>query len=139
MSILSLLLFIIFFLLSLLHLSWSMGSAWGFDASLPVNEDGQRMLNPKKIDSLIVGLGLLFFGFFYLIKSGFIAFDLPSLVVSIASWVIPSIFLMRAIGDFRYVGFTKRIKNTPFALRDTKFYSPLCLAVAIIGFILGMA
>ena len=139
MNVLAILLFTIFLLLSLLHLSWALGSPWGFENALPTNEEGKRMLNPKKIDSLIVGLGLLFFGGFYLILVGIFTLELPPLVVTLASWIIPSIFLLRAIGDFRYVGFSKRIKTTSFAKRDTQFYSPLCLSIAIIGFILGMA
>ncbi len=139
MSILAIVIFIIFLGLSLLHISWALGSKYGFETALPTNEEGKRMLNPKKSDSLIVGLGLLIFGLFYLIKVDLIAFELPSIVLSAASWVIPSIFLLRAIGDFRYIGFTKKIKSTPFAIKDSRYYSPLCLSIAIIGFILGIA
>lgn len=138
MIVLSIIIFVIFLALSLLHISWALGSSWGFEDALPKNEEGKRMLNPKKTDSLIVGIGLLLFGCFYLIKIGIIAIELPSFAMSIASWVIPAIFLFRAIGDFRYVGFSKKVTNTTFAKKDTKFYAPLCLIIASIGFILGM-
>ncbi len=139
MIILSYTLFIIFFALSALHISWGFGSSFGFEDAIPKNEDGKPMLKPKKIDSIIVGLGLLMFGSFYLIKVNVIPLQLPSVVISVANWVIPIIFLLRAIGDFRYVGFTKKIRSTQFARKDTRFYSPLCLTIAIIGFILRMA
>lgn len=135
---LTIILFAIFFILSMLHFSWALGSSWGFEDAIPKNEEGEPMLKPKKIDSMIVGIGLLFFGVFYLIKSELIEFDLPALVMSIAKWIIPSIFLLRAIGDFRYVGFSKKVKSTAFAKKDTKFYAPLCLAIAGIGFALGI-
>ncbi|MEP1034982.1 DUF3995 domain-containing protein [Ekhidna sp.] len=138
MIILSSILFLIFLALSLLHLSWAFGSSWGFEDALPKNEDGKRMLNPKKLDSFIVGFGLLLFGCFYLIKAGIVPFEIPPFVISVASWVIPGIFLLRAIGDFRYVGFSKKVRNTTFAKKDTSFYSPLCLSISVIGFILGM-
>ena len=138
MIILTFILFIIFLALSLLHLSWAAGSSWGFEDAIPKNEEGKWMLKPKKKDSFIVGLGLLMFGLFYLIRADIIEFRLPSFVVSAASFIIPIIFLMRAMGDFRYVGFTKKLKTTTFAKKDTRFYSPLCLGIAIIGFILGM-
>lgn len=37
----------------------------------------------------------------------------------------------RAIGEFRHVGFFKRVRGTRFARLDTIFCSPLCLALAV--------
>jgi hypothetical protein len=48
-------------------------------------------------------------------------------------WAIIVIFLVRAIGDFRYVGFFKKYRNTKFGKNDTKYYSPLCLLIGILG------
>ena len=45
------------------------------------------------------------------------------------------IFVLRTLGDFRYVGFTKRIRNTSFAEWDTKLYSPLCLLMALLALV----
>ena len=53
---LSLILVIIFFILSIIHFNWVRGGTWGFDNALPTNENGERILNPRKIDSLIVNL-----------------------------------------------------------------------------------
>jgi hypothetical protein len=36
----------------------------------------------------------------------------------------------RAIGEFKYVGFFKRVRGSRFARRDTLLYSPLCLWLA---------
>ncbi len=138
MTTLAILLFVIFLLLSLLHFSWGFGGSWGFEDAIPKNEEGKKMLNPKKKDSIVVGLGLLIFGVFYLIKVDVIEFRLPQVIITIAGWIIPSIFLLRAIGDFRYIGFTKKIRSTTFAKKDSRLYSPLCLGISIIGFILGM-
>jgi hypothetical protein len=52
---------------------------------------------------------------------------------------IAIIFLIRAIGDFRYVGFLKKIKNTKFAKKDTKYYSPLCSLISVLAFIIYFA
>jgi hypothetical protein len=41
------------------------------------------------------------------------------------------VLIIRAIGDFKYVGFFKRIKNTPFARYDTQYYAPLCLYLGL--------
>ncbi|TKI67695.1 DUF3995 domain-containing protein [Lysinibacillus mangiferihumi] len=42
------------------------------------------------------------------------------------------IFLIRAIGDFKYVGFFKKIKHSQFARNDTWLYSPLCLFISLV-------
>ncbi|WP_370089317.1 DUF3995 domain-containing protein [Ekhidna sp.] len=137
--ILGALLFTIFLALSLLHLSWALGSAWGFENSLPTTEDGTRILNPKKIDCAVVGGGLLLFAIFYLIKADLISFALPEIVMKAASWVIPIIFLFRAVGDFKYVGFFKKVTSTSFAKRDSSFYSPLCLGIGVIAILTEFA
>lgn len=134
--ILGLILFAVFLALSLLHISWALGNSRGFKSSIPTNENGVPVLNPKKIDSLIVGIGLLLFGVFYLIKSGIVEFDIPTWAYNIFSWMIPILFLLRATGDFKYVGFFKKVKSTDFGKMDSKFYSPLCLAISLIGFII---
>jgi hypothetical protein len=59
---------------------------------------------------------------------------LPSGMLASIGWIIPAIFLIRAIGDFKYVGFTKKVKSSTFAELDTKFFSPLCLVIAALGF-----
>lgn len=130
----SLLLSVIFFLLGMIHFHWAFGGKYGFEHTLPTNEQGKRMLNPRKIDSAIVGLGLVAFGLFYFFQTGLIAVALPGWIIKYVGWIIPSIFLLRAIGDFKYVGFFKKIKQTSFGRRDTKVFSPLCFIIAVVGF-----
>lgn len=129
---------LIFFTLGILHFNWLFGGTFGLEASLPTDEKGKRVLNPKKIDTIIVGLALITFGIFYLVKGQLINFQLPEIVLSYGSWIIPSIFLVRAIGEFKYVGFFKKIKNTTFAKADTKLFSPLCLIISMLGFLLNL-
>ena len=114
------------------------GGTFGFAESLPTKENGERVLNPKRIDSAIVGIGLAAFGIFYLIKPELIAYTLPEWVLKYASWIIPIIFIIRAIGDFKYVGFFKSIKSTDFGKLDTKLFSPLCLLLATLGIIIQL-
>lgn len=138
LTILSFIISVVFFLLAIVHFNWFLGGAWGFDVALPTNEEGKKVLNPKKIDSLIVGLGLFVFGFFFLIKGNIVKFNLPSWMVNYTGWIIVSIFLLRAIGDFKYVGFFKNIKNTKFGKADTNYFSPLCLILALIGVLIEL-
>ena len=136
--ILSILLSLIFIVLAIIHFNWVLGGAFGFDASLPTNANGKRVLNPSKIDSAIVGLGLTVFACFYIYKLGFIKYQLPNWISIFGSWIIPAIFLLRAIGDFKYIGFFKRIHATKFSKLDTNFFSPLCLIISVVGIVIQL-
>lgn len=129
----SILLFFTFSILSGLHFYWVTGGKWALDHAIPTLEDGKKMFAPGALATAVVGFGLLFFAMFYLIQSGLFSVQLPIWLLSALGWGVPSIFLLRSIGDFTYVGFFKRIKNTPFAQKDTQIYSPLCLAIGFVG------
>jgi hypothetical protein len=136
--ILSILLSLILIGLGVLHFNWVFGGKFGFSESLPTKKNGERVLNPKKIDSAIVGLGLVVFGIFYIFKSGLIDYNLPQWILKYGSWIISILFLLRAGGEFKYVGFFKSVKKTDFGKRDTTFFSPLCLAIGIFGIIIQL-
>ncbi|MBJ6367935.1 DUF3995 domain-containing protein [Snuella sedimenti] len=136
--IISIILSLILIGLGLLHFNWVIGGTFGFSASLPTKENGDRVLNPKKIDSAIVGIGLTAFGFFYILKSELIEHNLPEWIMKYGSWIIPIIFILRAIGEFKYVGFFKSVKKTDFGKLDTKFFSPLCLIIGIFGILMQL-
>ncbi len=136
--ILSILLSLILIGLGIIHFNWVIGGKFGFLESLPTKESGERVLNPKKIDSAIVGIGLAAFGLFYVFNSGLMEYNLPEWIMKYGSWVIPVLFLLRAIGEFKYVGFFKSVKNTDFGKLDTKFFSPLCLVIGVFGIIIQL-
>jgi Protein of unknown function (DUF3995) len=50
------------------------------------------------------------------------------------AYLLALVFALRAIGDFRYVGFFKSLGDEPFRSWDTWLFSPLCLAIAIAAF-----
>jgi len=126
----------ILLVLSVIHFYWALGGRWGFDKALPTNMEGKRVLKPNKMESGIVGLGLFLFSFYFLIYGSIVSFELPHWLMTYVIWAITVIFLLRAIGDFKYVGFFKKIRNTEFGRLDTNFYSPLCLFLSISGIIL---
>ena len=128
---------LVFLLLALLHFYWAFGGKWGFSNGLPTTEEGEVVLNPGKIDSIVVGVVLLSFSLYYL-NAIFLFFQLPSGVQKYTGFGITLLFLLRAIGDFKYVGFFKKIKGTSFARRDQRYFSPLCLALSIIALLLAL-
>ncbi|WP_298220898.1 DUF3995 domain-containing protein [Flavobacterium sp.] len=131
--VLSILLSCILIGLGSIHFYWAFGGKFGFARTLPTKITGEKVLNPKKIDCLIVAFVLTLFGVFYAIESGLIVFKLSEWIISYVSWIIPIIFILRAIGEFKFVGFFKSVKETNFGKSDTKIYTPLCLIIGILG------
>ncbi|MEM1337370.1 MAG: DUF3995 domain-containing protein [Bacteroidota bacterium] len=129
----SILLSVILTGLGILHFAWAFGVQFGLAQALPTTENGTRVLHPRKIDCALVGLMLTAFAFFYLVKAGFIPLQLPEEMVRYGNWIIPLLFLLRAVGEFKYVGFFKRIRHTEFGKWDTRLFSPLCLTIALLG------
>ncbi|CAN5510505.1 DUF3995 domain-containing protein [soil metagenome] len=120
----------IFLFLSLLHFHWAFGGRWSWGAAVPSKPDGKLLFNPGMTSSLVVAFGLLLFAFIMLGNSGLWDGVVARRYFQYGGWVISAIFLLRAIGDFRFIGFTKRVKGTPFAINDTRMYSPLCLIIS---------
>ena len=134
-NLISKVLFLILLALSAIHFFWAFGGRWGFNNALPETEEGIKVLNPTFTDSIIVGFGLLIFSVVYLLNKKTFKAKVLTLLRAILLWFIPSIFLLRAIGDFYFVGFFKKIQNTNFAYLDTYFYSPLCFIISLLGFV----
>ena len=138
-TVIAIILFLIFLFISSIHFYWAFGGQWGSDAVLPTRADNNtKVLNPSILPSLIVAFGLLGFGLFILVMSGLISYNIPQWLNNYGLWIIVSIFTLRAIGDFNYVGFFKKIKHTKFGKNDTKYFSPLCLTIGVLTIILEL-
>jgi len=129
-------LIIVFLIISIIHFYWVFGGLKGLNRALPTDEKGKRILNPGKIETSIVGLGLIFFALYYSTKIGIFQIELPKLIVDYSGWIISSIFILRAIGEFKYVGFFKKIRNTEFGKFDTRYFSFVSLTIGIIGILI---
>jgi hypothetical protein len=66
---------------------------------------------------------------FALVKSRFLVFDWPGWLLQLGSWMLITLFATWAIGEFRYIGFFKKVKSSKFARPDTKYYAPLCVLI----------
>jgi len=128
---------VIFFFLASIHIYWALGGKWGENAVVPTNSNGKKLFNPGFIGTFIVALGLLLFMLADLSYSGLIEFELSKNTMHYAILAIGIIFLVRAIGNFNNVGFTRRHTQSVFAKMDTRYYSPLCLFIAIIHLMAG--
>ncbi|MEP3208235.1 MAG: DUF3995 domain-containing protein [Maribacter sp.] len=129
---------IIFSFLSAMHFYWAFGGRWGVDSVIPTAEDSIKALRPPTIATIVVGIVLLSFALFYVTRMGLLTVELASWLFLYTGWVLPAIFLLRVIGDFKYVGLFKKIKSTKFAKADSKYFIPLCAFLAVAGFIVQL-
>ena len=133
MDVLAIFVSITFTFLAMLHFYWAIFGIKNPETLVPAIGSDQRVKTPGKLAAAFVGVVLLGFALVFLNKV-IIYWDFPWLrYVSIGIGVI---FIIRALGDFKYVGFFKTSKNSKFSALDTRYYSPLCLLMGIL--ILGL-
>jgi hypothetical protein len=135
-TIIDLVLAIVFLSLAAIHVYWAFGGKGAAAATVPSNLNNKPIISPGPVDCMVVALGLLGFCVFVLIRSGILLIGLPGWLLNYGLWAIAALFLLRAMGEFKYVGFFKKIKSTQFGQMDTKYYSPLCLLIAVLAVIL---
>lgn len=126
----------IFLLIALIHFNWGFGGRWGYDQSIPTNLYNEKIFNPKTLECFVVGFGLLFFVFIINIRINNIANPFPNWVVNTMMYIIAFIFILRSVGDFKYVGLFKKVKHSVFAKFDNKYYTPLCILISTLTIIL---
>jgi len=132
---------LIFLSISSIHFYWGFGGQWGNGAVIPTKEDNVKAEMPGVVPTFIVAFGLLGFGLVVLMNALELDFKLPfwlEIIRRYGLWFIASIFIIRAIGEFNYVGVFKKYKQTEFGRNDTKYYSPLCLTIGILVIILEL-
>lgn len=128
----------VFACLALVHVYWLVGGRVGQLAAIP-ELDGKPIFEPSAVATLVVAIGLALCAVVIAGTAGVLTLPLSHTVLSWLTRALAVILLLRAIGDFRLVGFFKRIRNSRFGRLDTVVYSPLCLALAIGSAIVGFA
>lgn len=131
-SLIGVLLFLIFICLSAMHFYWGLGGTWGADAAIPTKVNNEKLMNPKLFECFVVAIALMGFGFFILAYSQLISIHLPNWLLFYGAPALALLFICRAIGEFKYIGFFKKVKSTRFGQLDTKYYSPLCLSIGFL-------
>jgi hypothetical protein len=128
----SLALAIVFAALAALHVYWAIagGAAEVASAAIPTRTDGAPLFRPSARSTLAVAAALIAAAVVVLGRGGVFAFDIPAILYRVGAWGLAAVLLLRAIGDFRYVGLFKRERRSAFARWDSAVYSPLC---AVLG------
>ena len=124
--------------LSLIHIYWLFGGRVGKLAAIP-EIDGKPIFEPSAAATLVVAIGLALCAVVIAGTAGILVLPVSHTVLAWLTRALAVVLLLRAVGDFRLVGFFKRIRHTHFARLDTAVYSPLCLVLAIGAAIVGFA
>jgi len=114
--------------ISALHFYWTFGGQFGFKSAGPILE-GEKKFEPGRGITFIVALllGCLAFLAYQLTWP----YQIFSKIIPYAGYLTSIVFIVRAVGDFNYLGFFKKIYNSNFATLDTRVFSPLCLLLGI--------
>jgi hypothetical protein len=114
--------------LAIIHVYWALGRGSG-GASFVPQVNGRPAFVPSSAATLAVAFALAVAASLVAL-TGRLVLDRPVSLARVPCYVLAAIFLARAIGDFRLVGFFKRIRSSRFARLDSLLFSPLCLALA---------
>lgn len=90
------------------------------------------------VAALIIALGLLLLALITIGNKGLFGKYSKDKYFRYGTLVIAVIFFLRAVGDYKFIGFFKTINSTRFAINDTEIFSPLCLFIALLSLIIFM-
>lgn len=126
------LLIVVFAFLSAMHVYWAFGGVVAAAVAVP-EIDGKPAFRPGKAATLVVATGLAALAFLSAILNWPSILDFDHRPYSVAAGGLFScVFALRAVGDFKRVGFFKKLENTKFARFDTLYYSPLSALLSIL-------
>jgi len=121
---------LVFVALAFWHFVMAFQPMSGESAAVP-SVNGRPLFVPSRKATVAVAVVLLVFAALVAATAGIVPLGLPSVVLSWLSYALALGLLGRAIGEFKYVGFFKRVRASKFAKLDTFVYSPLCLLLAL--------
>ena len=127
------LLAVIFAALCGLHLFWAAGGRWGLggaiprEAATPAGQPGPRLFTPGPAATLAVAFGLAIAAAVVLGRSGWLSLPFSPAWLRLGALALGALFLVRAVGESRYLGLFKSVRDTEFARYDTFLFVPLCL------------
>jgi hypothetical protein len=120
----------IFALLSGIHALWAFGVGTGKDAAIPAL-NGRLAFVPSAAATFGVAIALALCALLVAASAGFIMSNVPPAWITWLAFLLAVALVARAVGDFRLVGFFKRVRGTRFARLDSVLYAPLCLVLGV--------
>lgn len=93
--------------------------------------EGRPLFAPRRVPTIAVAVVLLLSAMLVSATAGLLVVRLPGWLLLLLTYALATGLLARAVGEFRYIGFFKRVRGSQFARLDTWLYSPLCLLLGI--------
>ena len=118
------------------HVYWALGGQLGRSAAVPTGS-GRPLFVPSRIGTLAVAAALFVAAWMIAGTAEMVATIVPNAALQILTFAIFILFLARAIGDFRTVGFFAPPGDSAFAARDARLYSPLCAIISGAAFVVA--
>ncbi|MEM7158625.1 MAG: DUF3995 domain-containing protein [Myxococcota bacterium] len=115
--------------IGLIHLYWAARPHIDLSAAIPTEPGGGPVFQPPAWLTAGVGVALLSTATLFTLRALGIAMPGLDLLVIFATLV----FGVRAVGDGRYVGFSKKQRDTRFGQLDDELYTPLSVSFAFGG------
>jgi hypothetical protein len=116
--------------LGLVHIYWALGGRSGSGSAVP-ELSGRPAFEPSRPGTLAVAIALFAAALLIATAGRLLVDPLAPPTVRLLTFCLGAVFLARAVGDFRLVGFFKRVQGSRFARLDTLVYAPLCLILGI--------
>ena len=124
-----------FVALSIMHSFWFLGGKTGLKYAFPNNSKHKKKRHgPAKVVLLLYILLFITMSLFCIAQTDILSGIFNKETIIWGNRITGIIFMARALGSFKYVGFTKTFRGSEFAKLDTFMISPLCLAVAICSY-----
>lgn len=139
MTLISIALSALFVGLAVLHIYWAAGGKWGASAAVPSEANGAIAFTPGVAACLIVSAGFFAIAYLCAARAGLFTAPWPNNYTRVGLLIVAALFLARTIGDRKYMGITRRIRETEFARKDRRFYTPLCGTVCGLLTLLALA
>lgn len=129
--------------LGLVHVFWAAGGKLGFEAVVPTlpvaataagagdAASARPAFTPSRAATFGVAVGLIGIAVLVALRAGLVGTALQNGVLTAAIGLLAVLMFVRAVGDFRLVGFFKKVVGTPFARWDSLVYSPLCVLLGL--------
>ncbi|MGL1934112.1 MAG: DUF3995 domain-containing protein [Fibrobacterales bacterium] len=120
-----------------IHVYWAFGGKWAIDSAIP-SKNGEPLFKPGFGGTLFVALMLIVISTALLIQIRIFSIaQIEKGYVTYFLMAIGIVFIVRAIGDFRYVGVFKKVTDSSFAYWDSRLFSPAFLMMGILIGLVG--
>lgn len=118
-------------IIAVIHVYWALGGRRGAGVAVPQREGRGPLFTPTRRATLAVAALLLGAALLVVARVTYRGDVVPPWTLTTAVATVGMAFALRAVGDFRWVGFFKRHRASTFARHDTWLYSPLSAALAL--------